>query len=145
MVTSTKRRLKQKTPWVNPPENPEDYLGFVYLITHLPTGKKYIGRKYLWKSIRKAVAGKKRRKRETTHSDWEYYTGSCKELNDHIKLEGLSSFSFEILHLCDTRAQTNYLEVKEQFCRDVLNSVLDNGEFEYYNSNILSRYFRGRV
>ena len=46
-----------ENPWIfegNPflSENIEDNYGFVYLITNLQNGRKYIGRKYFW-SFRK--------------------------------------------------------------------------------------------
>ena len=43
-------------------DTPENYFGFVYLITNLKSGKKYIGQKYFCTTRRVKVAGKKRRK-----------------------------------------------------------------------------------
>ena len=45
-------------------EAPDNYFGFVYLITNIKSGKKYIGRKYFGTTRRVKVAGKKRRKVE---------------------------------------------------------------------------------
>ena len=38
-----------------------NYFGFVYIITHIPTGKKYIGKKFFTKSKTKQVKGKKKK------------------------------------------------------------------------------------
>ena len=42
-------------------ETPEEYQGFVYMITELDTGKKYTGKKFFWK--RKTLPIPKTRKR----------------------------------------------------------------------------------
>ena len=91
-------------------EAPEDYFGFVYLITNLKTGKKYIGRKYFGSTRRVKVAGKKRRKVVRKDSNWKEYTGSSKELNKDIEKEGKLHFQFKILILGKTKGQVNYLE-----------------------------------
>ena len=44
-----------------------DYFGFVYLITNIQNGRKYIGRKYFW-SFR-TPKGKKRKVKQ--ESDWK--------------------------------------------------------------------------
>ena len=91
-------------------EAPEGYFGFVYLITNLKSGRKYIGRKYFGTTRRVKVAGKKRRKVIRKDSNWKDYTGSSKELNEDIKTLGMLQFRFEILILGKTKGQVNYLE-----------------------------------
>ena len=34
--------------WINTPTDINDYMGFVYVITDIVTGKKYIGKKKFW-------------------------------------------------------------------------------------------------
>ena len=46
-----------------------DNYGFVYLITNLKTGKKYIGKKFFYSSKTKVVKGKK--KKHKVSSDWQ--------------------------------------------------------------------------
>ena len=70
------------TPFLS--ENIDDNFGFVYLITNLTNGRKYIGRKYFW-SFRKPPGKKRRVKKE---SDWKKYTGSSKQLNEAIAKNG---------------------------------------------------------
>lgn len=119
--------------------------GFIYLIENLISGKLYVGRKYLWSTRRTKVKGKKRRKVVRKESDWRTYTGSCDELNADIKREGIENFSFTILSFHKTKGRTNYAEVKEHFGRDVLLEKNDKGEYLYYNTCILNRYYRGRI
>jgi len=120
----------------------QDYVGtyssFVYIITHLHTSRKYVGKKCFW-SMRKDPGKTRRRKRP---SDWLKYWGSSKEFKAFIKQEGKDSFRREILHLCKTKGEASYLEVREQFNRQVLETKLPSGEFEYFNANIMGRYFR---
>ena len=135
---------KQATPWKGIPTdfNVSDYEGFVYEIVNTLTLRRYIGRKYFWsKRKTKKVKGKKRKiiKKE---SDWRYYKSSSDELKADITRYGLSGFTFEVLSLHKTRAQTNYAEVKEMFSRDVLYSLLPDGTYEYFNACILNRYYR---
>ena len=74
-------------------EDIRDYFGFVYLITNIQNGRKYIGRKYFW-SFRKPPGKKRRVKKE---SDWRKYYGSCPELKEDVEKFGKESGKFEIL------------------------------------------------
>lgn len=107
-------------------EIPDGYTSFVYLITNLTTGKKYVGKKLFRFTRTKKVKGKKQRKQVA--SDWITYYGSNKELNEHVNSFGVEKFRREILYLCRTKGEASYYEAKEQFLRDVLLSE------EYYNS-----------
>lgn len=118
-------------------ENINGWYGFVYLITNINTGKKYIGRKYFW-SIRKQK-GKTRRKR--FESDWKDYYGSCIPLLEDVKAQGNQNFKREIVSLHKTKGQVNYNEIKLQFKMDVLEQLNEQGERAFYNDNIASRYF----
>ena len=119
-------------------ENIDDNFGFVYLITNIQSGKRYIGRKYFW-SFRKPPGKKRRVKKE---SDWKKYYGSCPELKEDIELLGRQNFSRTILSLHKTAGKTNFEETKQLFVNGVLTESLDTGGPAYYNSNILSMYFR---
>lgn len=137
-------KKKVLTKWLGLPRNfkIEEYEGFVYQIVNTLTDTKYIGRKYFWSITKRKVKGKKNRKITKKESDWKYYESSCLELKEDIKKYGKKNFKFRILSLHKTRGQTNYEEVKQQFIKDVLYSKLENGEYEYYNMNILNRYYR---
>ena len=112
--------------------------GFVYRITNIQTGKQYIGRKYFVQK-RKPKGGKRR---VTSESDWKKYYGSCPELKEEIQQLGKQNFSRIILSLHNTKGQTNFEETRQLFVNGVLTESLDDGTPKYYNSNILSRYFR---
>ena len=115
-----------------------DFFGYVYCITNLQTGKKYIGRKY-FTSRRKPRGGKRK---VTSESDWKRYYGSSKELKDDVKKFGRSIFRREILSLHESLGKVNYEETKQLFVNNVLMESLDDGTPAYYNSNILGRYMR---
>lgn len=105
--------------------------GFIYKITCLPTGKKYIGKKQC-KSVlkRKPLKGKKNKRHEIIETDWKTYTSSSRELNEDIIKYGKENFKFEILELCDSKFALAYREAKIQFDEEVL---LRN---DYYNGII---------
>ena len=117
-----------------------DFFGYVYCITNLQNGRKYIGRKYFTQK-RKPRSGKSKR-RVTSESDWKRYYGSSDELNSDRKLLGNSAFKREILSLHTRLGDVNYEETKQLFLNNVLQESLDNGEPAYYNSNILGRYMK---
>jgi hypothetical protein len=115
-----------------------DYFGFVYLIENKLSGKRYIGRKYLWQF--RTPKGKKRKVK--SESNWKDYYGSCPELKEEIVKVGRENFSRTILSLHKTKGKTNFEETRRLFTNNVLTESLDNGEPAFYNSNILNRYFR---
>jgi len=115
-----------------------DYFGFVYNITNLTNQRQYIGRKYFW-SFR-TPKGKKRKVK--SESDWKKYYGSCPELKEDIIKCGQSNFSRSIISLHKTKGKTNFEETRQLFRNNVLTESLDDGTPAYYNSNILSRYYR---
>ena len=110
-------------------ENINDNFGFVYLITNIQNNRKYIGRKYFW-SFR-TPKGKKRKVK--SESDWKKYYGSCPELKEDIDRIGKNNFTRTIISLHKTGGKTNFEETRQLFI---------NGVPAFYNSNVLSRYFR---
>ena len=115
-----------------------DAFGFVYCISCNETQREYIGRKYFWQF--RTPKGKKRKVK--SESDWKKYYGSCPELKEEIIQLGKQNFSRTILSLHNTKGQTNFEETRQLFVKGVLTESLDDGTPKYYNSNILSRYFR---
>ena len=115
-----------------------DFFGYVYCITNLQTGKKYIGRKYFTQR-RKPRGGKRR---VSSESDWKKYYGSSEELKQDIKKYGRNIFKREIISLHRTLGKVNYEETKQLFLNNVLMEALDDGTPAYYNSNILGRYMK---
>ena len=115
-----------------------DAFGFVYCIACNETQREYIGRKYFWQF--RTPKGKKRKVK--SESDWKKYYGSCPELKEEIIQLGKQNFSRTILSLHNTKGQTNFEETRQLFVKGVLTESLSDGTPKYYNSNILSRYFR---
>lgn len=121
-------------------EVPEDYYGFVYLITDNETGMKYVGKKFFWtKKTLPITKTRKRRKRTLVESDWKSYYGSSPHVRELIEDKGVETLTREILHLCKTRGDCAYYETKEQFDREVL--LRD----DYYNGIINCRISRSHL
>ena len=117
---------------------PEDYFGFVYLVTNVATGVKYVGKKALWstrsKKVNRIDGNGKKVTKVTKESDWQSYTTSSTTVNAEI--QGGSCFRFEILSLHRNKGNLAYSEIEELVKRDVLRAKLDNGNFAYYNKAI---------
>ena len=112
-------------------ETPDEFQGFVYMITEKDTGKKYIGKKFFWKpKVLPVTKSRKRRIRTRVESDWRTYYGSSKEVKTLVEEKGEDNYIREILKLCRTKGECSYYEAKYQFEFDVLLSD------EYYNEFI---------
>ena len=123
--------------------------GFTYRITHIPSGKAYIGKKVL-QFTRKAKLTKKdlavyegqsgrkpTYKQVVKESDWKTYWGSNKELLELLKTEPKENFKREILACSPSKKLLTYEETKALF----LYQVLERPE-EYFNDNILGKFYR---
>ena len=135
--------IDYENPWIYQgttftSEHIDNFFGFVYCITNNQSNRKYIGRKYFWKF--RTPKGKKRKVK--SESDWKKYYGSCPELKEEIEQLGRQNFSRTILSLHNTAGKTNYEETRQLFSNNVLTEALGDGTPAYYNSNILSRYFK---
>jgi len=110
---------------------PDEYEGFVYLITNTTNDRKYIGKKLAkFKTTKPPLKGKKNKRRGYKESDWRDYWGSSDKLQADVEELGADKFTREILYFCSSRAEMSYLEAKEQFDRRVLETE------EYYNGII---------
>lgn len=94
------------------------YAAFVYCITNLVTGRQYIGLKTTKTSKTKSVKGK--RKKYKIESDWRDYWSSSDELKKDVETLGQHNFKREILYFCLNKGTANYIELREQIDRRVL-------------------------
>lgn len=112
----------------------EPYVGFVYCITEIDTGKKYIGKKNFWSTRRlPPLKGKKRKRVVKKESDWQSYYGSNDRLKLLVEERGGDAYRRDILKLCKSKGELSYSELEEQIERRVL---FDD---KYYNGIIQVR------
>lgn len=115
----------------------ESLFCFVYLITNLIDGRKYIGKKLFY--THKYTTKKGKRKKIKIESDWKDYWSSSEELKSDVEKLGKENFKREILYLCKNKGTANYIEAREQMDNRVLESS------EYYNSIINCRVHRKHI
>lgn len=127
---------------------PENTFGFVYIVTHIPTGKAYIGKKVLYYTRKQKVGKRELQKLQNVvgrrpayklvvkESDWKNYYGSQSDIKQ-LLLEGKrDEFDRVILKLAPTKKTLTYFEVKYQ----MIYQVLEKPE-EFFNDNILGKFF----
>lgn len=126
---------------------PDDKVGFVYLITNLVTGRRYIGKKLSkfskvkYKAVLQKNGIKKRKKiRSKIDSDWQTYWSSSPEVQADVKALGEDKFTREILYFADSKGSLSYLEAREQFARQALENPTN-----WYNGIIQCRIHRSHV
>jgi hypothetical protein len=115
-----------------------DNIGYVYMITNLTDGRRYIGKKLFYFSKTRQVKGRK--KRTKVLSDWPTYWSSSPELQADVERLGADNFRREILYLCKTKGTLSYIEAREQFSF----RVLEQPE-AWYNGIIQCRIHRSHV
>ena len=112
---------------------PEEAVGFIYMITHIPTGKYYIGKKSL-ESVRNVKIGKRElqkikeerkaagiggraplKKKVRKVSDWEKYYSSNEWINEQVKEGNESEFKRKIIQFCNSKKSLSYYEVYWMF------------------------------
>lgn len=99
-------------------ENHSGAYGFVYIITHTESGKKYAGRKFFTAAGTKQVKGVKKKIRK--ESDWKDYYGSSPAMKKMVEEYGKEAFSREIVRLCYSRSECSYFETKLIFEVDAI-------------------------
>ena len=118
-----------------------DWVGFVYCITDLTNGKKYIGKKTFWSTRRlKPLKGKTRKRVKKAISDWMKYYGSNEEVKLLLENDGPKRFKRDIIRLCETKGLMSYYEAQEQFDRKVL--FRDDYYNEFIGCKIHSNHVR---
>lgn len=111
---------------------PTGTIGFIYMITHKPSGKWYIGRRLFTKPATMMVNGKKKKIRK--ENDWKDYWSS----NDEIKMmakEDPSQFERKILIFVPTMGA---MTLGEEYLLHVSGALFDKN---CYNNNIRAKIF----
>ena len=119
---------------------PDHCVGFVYLIVNLANNRCYVGKKLAkfskikYRTVKLKNGNKKRKKiKELVDSDWKtYWSSSVDVQNDVIKF-GEDKFTRTILHICESKGDLSYMELREQVERGVLE------DDTYYNGIIQCR------
>jgi len=139
--------LKSKKTYSSIEDFLDNTFGFIYIVTHRPTGMAYLGKKVLYHNVKKKLTKKELaeqtgpgRKSATRvvvkESDWKTYYGSAKPIMELIKGGKQEEFTREILQLVPNKKLLTYYECKYLFEY----SVLENPE-GYFNDNILGKFF----
>jgi hypothetical protein len=101
---------------------PQNTFGFIYITTHIPTGKKYLGKKSIYHNVKKKLTKKelaeqpitRGRKSTTTtiqkESDWKTYYGSEEFIKQKIKDKKQEEFTREILVFVQNKKLLTYYE-----------------------------------
>jgi hypothetical protein len=122
--------------------------GFIYITTHIPTGRKYLGKKSLFHTLNKKLGKKELSQQPTTRgrtkttkqivkeSDWKTYYGSEETIKQLIKEGKQNEFTREIIQLVYNKKLLTYFECKYQFMYNVLESE------EWMNVNILGKFYK---
>lgn len=116
---------------------PKGTFGFIYEVTHIPTGKKYIGKKQLMMNrTLPPLKGQKRKRKVVKEGDWKTYYGSQKEIKTLLKEGTPEDFSREILQFVPSKKLLTYYELKMLFSKGVIEP-----NSNYLNDNISGRFF----
>ena len=127
---------------------PADTYGFIYQVTHVPSGFSYIGKKVLHHNVKKKLTKKQlaeqtgRGRKSSTEviqkeSDWKTYYGSAKPILELLKQGRQDEFERVILKLVPSKKLLTYYECKYLFTM----GVLEKPE-KWYNNNVLGKFFR---
>jgi hypothetical protein len=138
---------KEKT--INSIEDlPTNAFGFIYITTHVPTGKKYLGKKSLNHTLNKKLGKKelaaapitrgrtKSTKQVIKESDWKTYYGSNTFIKNEIKSGNQHDFTRVIIDIATNKKHLTYLETKYLFNYEVLEKPT-----EWMNDNVLGKFY----
>ena len=127
---------------------PTDTFGYIYMVTHVPSGVSYLGKKSLYHNVKRKLTKKElaempvtRGRKVTTEvvkkeSDWKTYFGSAKPILALIKDGKQEEFTRQILQLVPNKKLLTYYECKYMFTH----GVLENPD-KWFNDNILGKFY----
>lgn len=118
---------------------PKDTFGFVYLITNIETGEKYIGKKTLVSRVtRPPLKGEKRKRKVLKESNWKNYYSSNKVLKQLIIQGKQHLLQREILEFAPNKKLLSYFE---NYYLYFYKTIEPNSNF--LNDNISGKFFSG--
>ena len=136
---------------------PKGTYGFIYETKHIPSGKKYLGKKVLFfernkrlgkralealkeERAKKGIKGRVPLKQKViTESDWKDYFGSQKEIVALAKNDiAGENWEKRILEFVFNKKMLTYYETKHLF----INEVLEDKYSAHINDNILGKFYR---
>ena len=127
---------------------PTDIFGYIYIVTHTPSGMSYLGKKSLYHNVKRKLTKKELAEMPVTRgrkvltevvkkeSDWKTYFGSAKPILALIKDGKQEEFTRQILQLVPNKKLLTYYECKYMFTH----GVLENPD-KWFNDNILGKFF----
>ena len=127
---------------------PTDTFGYIYIVTHTPSGVSYLGKKSLYHNVKRKLTKKELAEMPVTRgrkvltevvkkeSDWKTYFGSAKPILALIKDGKQEEFTRQILQLVPNKKLLTYYECKYMFTH----GVLENPD-KWFNDNIQGRFF----
>lgn len=141
---------KQGHHWIGCTPDPARYFGFIYVITDLTTGKRYVGKKQYWMSRRAKGCKSKVTDKQSPRwkptcwlpSDWQYYKGSSKNLHAYMEEHPKHKYEYRIVRQCRARGTLHYAEI-EAIIRTGALWVRDvSGEPVFFNRQVPACRFR---
>lgn len=127
---------------------PTDTFGYIYIVTHVPSGVSYLGKKSLYHNVKRKLTKKELAEMPVTRgrkvltevvkkeSDWKTYFGSAKPILALIKDGKQEEFTRQILQLVPNKKLLTYYECKYMFTH----GVLENPD-KWFNDNILGKFY----
>ncbi len=136
--------------WSGLSPRPDQYFGFVYVITDHTTGRLYIGKKQYWMS--KRIKGCKtkisdRQSPKWKHccwrvSDWKLYKGSSKSLAQWMEEHPDNHYEYSIIRQCRSKGTLHFAEVEALVRSGSLWIREEDGEHVFFNRQIPATRFR---
>jgi hypothetical protein len=127
---------------------PTDTFGYIYIVTHTPSGVSYLGKKSLYHNVKRKLTKKELAEMPVTRgrkvltevvkkeSDWKTYFGSAKPILALIKDGKQEEFTRQILQLVPNKKLLTYYECKYLF----IHGVLENPD-KWFNDSILGKFY----
>ena len=127
---------------------PDNSFGFVYMVTHKPSNKSYIGKKVLFHNKKQKIGKRDLEKLQgvvgrrpaykliVKESDWLNYYGSQADIKKLLLDGKKDEFEKTILKVCPDKKTLTYYEVKYQMIYEVLEKP-----DKWFNDNILGKFY----